>query len=258
VSVSTNPTIAIGPGTPYFDPVISADGRFVAYVAEGARHGLGALGTYWRDVTSPSAVWLGQNAGVIPFQISMSGNGRYVACSLYDENALCRKCAANSRYSNWNRYLHNAWISSLPWTSAAISPDGSRLLLVMSNTLYLYDLAGKTNLLSIPGAAQLHNASGWSADSRYLAFVSSANLLTSGDDGTNKVYLCDLQTGTITLVGVSGPNTGSMAALSDSPAISADGRFVAYRSAVTNYVAGDAHMPPNIFLYDRLSLRPPS
>ena len=81
----------------------------------------------------------------------------------------------------------------------------------------------------------------------------STNFVSQNDDGTNKVYLCDLLTGTITLVGVSGPSTGSLATLSDSPAMSGNGRFVAYRGAVTNTVPGDTDPPPNILLFDRLT-----
>jgi hypothetical protein len=38
---------------------------------------------------------------------------------------------------------------------------------------------------------------------------------------------------------------------SDSPDISADGRFVAYRSAATNLVPGDTNGAPDIFLFDQ-------
>jgi hypothetical protein len=41
--------------------------------------------------------------------------------------------------------------------------------------------------------------------------------------------------------------------ISDSPTISADGRFIAYRSAANNLVSGDSNGVPDIFLYDHLS-----
>jgi hypothetical protein len=85
-----------------------------------------------------------------------------------------------------------------------------------------------------------------------LTFVSTANL-TGGDDGTNKVYLLDFQTGTLTLVGLAGSGTGSMNALSDGPVMSGNGRFVAFRSFVVNTVIGDNTAPPNLFLLDRLT-----
>jgi Tol biopolymer transport system component len=258
VSVSTNPTTATGAGTPYCGPVISANGRYVAYVAEGAVSGNAVLGTYWRDVTSPSAVLLGQlSQGVPPFPMTMSENGRYVAYSLHDAAASPRDSlrvrdtqAGIDIYTNaWTPFLY----ASQFWAAAALSPDGSRLLYVINRTLYVNSVPGNTNLLSVPSAALVQNAAGWSEDGRYLAFVSSTNLLSSGDDGTNKAYLCDLQTGDITLMGVTGPSTGIDHVFSDSPAVSADGRFVVYRSGVTNYLVGDTSMPPNLFLFDRLS-----
>ena len=61
----------------------------------------------------------------------------------------------------------------------------------------------------------------------------------------------DCQAGTNLLVsrGYSAGEPGN--AGSDSPDISADGRFVAYRSAASNLVPGDANGLPDIFLYDR-------
>jgi hypothetical protein len=85
-----------------------------------------------------------------------------------------------------------------------------------------------------------------------LTFVSTTNL-AGGDDGTNKIYLRDFQTGTLALIGVAGPGAGSTGAISDAPVMSGDGRFVAYRSIVTNTVIGDTAAPPNLFLLDRLT-----
>ena len=79
-------------------------------------------------------------------------------------------------------------------------------------------------------------------------------MIAGGDDGTNKVYLYDFQGPTITMIcSNAGPTGGSLGPLSDGPAISGDGRFVVYRTAVTNAVPGDTNPPPNLFLYDRLA-----
>ena len=81
----------------------------------------------------------------------------------------------------------------------------------------------------------------FSGDSRLLTY---AGLLSN----TNQVYLYDFQSGSNFVVSQSlaGPN-----GLSDSPAISADGRFVAYRSFATNIVSvADGNGVPDLFLYD--------
>jgi Tol biopolymer transport system component len=144
--------------------------------------------------------------------------------------------------------------------SVALSPNGDRVLYKFTpaynapdaTNLYVDDVASGSNLFSIQSIAPIRNAAEWSADGRCFAFVTTTNFV-SEDDGTNKVYLCDLQTGTITLIGASGPSTGSLAALSDAPAMSDDGRFIAYRSSMTNTMPGDANPPPNIFLFDRVT-----
>ena len=69
----------------------------------------------------------------------------------------------------------------------------------------------------------------------------------------NNVYLCDSQSGTVTLVSINAAQTGPANGDSDWPAISGDGHFVIYRSFATDLVAGNVNPPPNIYLYDRFT-----
>jgi hypothetical protein len=89
-----------------------------------------------------------------------------------------------------------------------------------------------------------------SASGRYVLFTSAAATLVGGD--TNRVsdiFMRDRQTGTTTRVSLS--STGVQAnSWSDSPAISGDGRYVVFRSAASNLVAGDTNGRADIFLYD--------
>ena len=62
-----------------------------------------------------------------------------------------------------------------------------------------------------------------------------------------------MQTATVTLVSVNRDGTGSGNGASDSPSLSADGRFVAYRSFAGNIAAGDDNDQPDVFLFDRLT-----
>ena len=89
-----------------------------------------------------------------------------------------------------------------------------------------------------------------SADGRFVAFVSGAtNLSPAKPDPVDGVFLRDLQRGTTTLVSQS--STGQPAdAGSDSPAISADGRVVAFASDATNLAAGDADGLTDVFARD--------
>ena len=77
-----------------------------------------------------------------------------------------------------------------------------------------------------------------SADGRYVAFISAANNLVFGDhNGFGDVFVHDRVTGVTELVSVD--STGHQAnADSLSPAISADGRYVAFISTANNLVFG--------------------
>jgi len=80
-----------------------------------------------------------------------------------------------------------------------------------------------------------------SADGRYLAFDSLANNLVSGDiNATRDVFVKDLLTGAIVRAStpISGANANS---ISEAPSISADGRYVAFKSFANNLIASDTN-----------------
>jgi Tol biopolymer transport system component len=89
-----------------------------------------------------------------------------------------------------------------------------------------------------------------SADGRFVAFVSSASNLVPGDtNGVDDVFVTDMRTGHVERVsGGNGPAHGS-------PAISADGRYVAFRSEASTLVEGDTNGVADVFLTDRFSGR---
>jgi Tol biopolymer transport system component len=92
-----------------------------------------------------------------------------------------------------------------------------------------------------------------SRDGRFVAFGSSAANLVPGDtNGRSDVFVRDRQSGTTTRVSVDG--AGAQAnEQSWRPAISADGRLVAFASLASNLVAGDTNGAADIFLHDRLT-----
>lgn len=89
-----------------------------------------------------------------------------------------------------------------------------------------------------------------SENGRYIAFHSVATNLVPGDtNGLNDVFLRDLKTDDMKriTVGYDGSETDGGAAW---PAISKNGRFVAYRSGATNLVPGDTNGVADVFVYD--------
>jgi Tol biopolymer transport system component len=91
------------------------------------------------------------------------------------------------------------------------------------------------------------------ADGRFIAFASTAtNLVPDDTNGANDVFLHDRKTGQTTRVSVSSSGEQGNAA-SHTPAISADGRYVAFESAANNLVPGDTNTVWDIFVHDRIS-----
>lgn len=92
-----------------------------------------------------------------------------------------------------------------------------------------------------------------SSDGRYIAFVSGASNLVSGDTNNEAdIFVHDQQTGqtsraSISSDGVQGNGT------SFHPSISADGRYVAFMSEATNLVSNDTNGDWDIFVHDRQS-----
>jgi len=90
-----------------------------------------------------------------------------------------------------------------------------------------------------------------SADGRYVAFMSYASNLVPGDTNqVRDVFLRDRQTGTTERVSVAGDGTQGNDS-SGGPAISADGRYVAFNSAASNLVPDDTNEHVDVFVHDR-------
>src|SRR3954453_6695539 len=91
-----------------------------------------------------------------------------------------------------------------------------------------------------------------SADGRYVAFVSSASNFVLGDGNGQEVFVRDRAAGTTARVAVDvlGAQAGRASA---HPAISADGRFVAFESIAPNLVPGDTNAREDVFVKDRVT-----
>ncbi len=89
-----------------------------------------------------------------------------------------------------------------------------------------------------------------SADGRFVAFSSSSPTLVTGDtNDTTDVFVHDRQTGATTRVSV-GTDGAQGNGPSSNPAISGDGRFVAFESRASNLVPGDTNGVDDVFVHD--------
>jgi Tol biopolymer transport system component len=90
-----------------------------------------------------------------------------------------------------------------------------------------------------------------SADGRIVAFASYAPNLVAGDtNDTIDVFVHDRQSGVTTRVSVASDGTQGND-ISEAPALSADGRYVAFESAASTLVAGDTNFTIDVFVHDR-------
>jgi len=116
-------------------------------------------------------------------------------------------------------------------------------------------ISGHTELISVTlNGTQANGDSHYpsvSSDARYVAFISSASNLVAGDtNGFYDIFVFDRQSLTTERVSVAtGGVQGNHQSLE--PAVSSDGRFVAYMSSATNLVAGDTNGSSDVFLHDR-------
>ncbi|HYC22051.1 MAG TPA: DUF4215 domain-containing protein, partial [Candidatus Bathyarchaeia archaeon] len=105
-----------------------------------------------------------------------------------------------------------------------------------------------------PGGVQANNVSDFpalSADGRFVAFQSDATNLVAGDTNFHTdIFVYDRQNDTIERVSV---DSNGVQANDDclNPAMSADGRFVAFESRATNLIANDTNGVLDVFVHDR-------
>ena len=199
-----------------FLPVASGDGRYVAFESLAGNLGPAAAGLQILRVdratgsvaraSESASGTAGNDQSRFP---SISGDGRYVAFQSF-ANAL----VAGDGNDRADIFLKDFATGTLE----VISRNAS-------------------GAFADDNAAALSNQA-LSADARYVVFASPAsNMVTGQAGGVQQVYLRDRTNGTTALVSRNNGGTAGTSP-SDQAAISADGRYVVFRSFATNLVAG--------------------
>jgi Tol biopolymer transport system component len=235
-----------GPGNgASYSPSIGADGRWVLFrssaanLATGQFSGTENLFVRDRQLAKTYAVTK-TGVGVA----TVTPDGRFVAFG--GTNANIYLWDAQSGVQVWSYGTTAASI-------LAITTNGSRIAWDTNNTVEIVDRSGGYGGPMRQVAAGYPRARArlkFSGDGRFLTYA-----LAPSSTGNNQAYLYDFQTGTSSLVSHVFGSTIPASGASDSLDISADGRFVAYRSTATNLLstATTTNFIPNLFLYDRLS-----
>src|SRR5262249_27657281 len=142
---------------------------------------------------------------------------------------------------------------SQAWNLVAGDYNGSLDVFVHDRQTGSTELASVDSYGTQGNTASRHSAI--SADGRCVAFRSDAtNLVPNGANTAGDIFLHDRTTGTTELMSVDSSGVHGDK-LSKHPAISGDGRFVAFRSDSTNLVAGDTNGFPDVFVHDRTTGR---
>lgn len=234
-----------------YSPAVSADGRFVLFYSTANNLTSGSFGTgiqnlFLRDTqlrTNYALTAATTGNGVTA--AAMTPDGHYVAfIGIIAGQATAYTYVWNSLTAS--RIYTNTTPSA---TQIAISPDGSKLSYFVSPTVYVVNLATKTSVIA--GSSSSPNFR-FSQDGRFLAYASSSSSAFDAN-GLPDIYRYDFAGGTNLVVsrrydGMSTPNTSS-----SKPDISADGRYVVYRSSATNILLSDLNGFPDLFIYDCLS-----
>jgi Tol biopolymer transport system component len=223
--VSTKPSGAQGSHASSC-PTISSDGRYVAFIGDSDLVGI-PLGWSQRVLvkdlqtgvtTRVDTTAVGTQGNLSAFDCAISGDGGYVAFSTYATNLVDDD--TNAAVDVFVKNLHTGVLTCVSTDSNATLGNSYSCDAVVSN------------------------------GGRYVAFCSEAANLVDGDtNGRIDVFVKDLETGVTTRIsansaGVQGDSH------SHSPAISADGRYVAFYSEATNLVDGDTNGVPDVFVYD--------
>jgi Tol biopolymer transport system component len=244
VSVSTNGGFGIGDS---LSPVISANGRYVLFTSVATNlapacyapsmYPFTAANLFLRDLELSQTWALTTNSVLFS---SMTPDGHFIAFTIGGGAAL---------------YVWNSQTESLVYTNVtgfftnvSISPDGTWLAYQNGTNLYAENLAAQTNCLINSGTFEPHAGLQFSSDDRFLTYAMSS----TSSYITNSIYLYNMVSGTNLIVSQAQSGIAENGD-SDSPAISPDGRFVAYRSYASNLVPGETNTVPELFLYDQLA-----
>lgn len=209
-------------------PTIAASGQFVSFASVASNLVPADTNATWdifvRDLVS------GQTS-----RVSVSSAGVQGDAASMDGTSI----SPDGRFVAFNSYATNL-----------VAADTNSVL-----DIFVHDrLTGVTTRESLPAAGgQANNVSigpSISSNGRYVAYYSFAvNLVPNDTNGNQDIFVRDRLLGVTTRESVASAGTQSNGD-SDSPAISGDGRFVAFPSKADNLVAGDTNAKIDVFVRD--------
>jgi len=213
---------------------ISADGRFVAFTLQESLTRIGAPNN---NINNSDDIFLRDTLTNTTTRVSVDSAGNQP-----NDSSVWPSISGDGRFVAFQSEATNL-----------VPGDTNN-----SGDIFVRDLSTNTTTrVSVDSAGnQGNNISrrpSISADGRFVTFDSYATNLVPGDTNASlDIFVRDLSTNTTTLVSASssgdrGNNDSGL------PSISANGRFVAFRSIATNLVPGDTNDRRDIFVRDLLT-----
>lgn len=209
------------------NPSVSADGRYVAFVSN-------ADNLFDSDTNGVSDIFIHDNQTNQTTCVSVASDG-----ALANSESYAPSISADGRYVAFTSSADNL-----------VSGDTNE-----TSDVFIHDTQpAQTVRVSVASDGTQGNGYSFlpsiSADGRYVAFVSRASNLASGDtNDLADIFLHDTQTNQITRISIASDGTQGNGE-SWAPAVSADGRYVAFQTDANNLVDGDTNAATDIFVRD--------
>ena len=279
-----------GPSAADSAPAVSADGRMVAFSSEATNlvpddsNGLPDVFVHDRQTKTTTRVSVGPGGvqatggqeGAGSYMPTLSADGRFVAFASDADNLVAgdtnnatdvfvhdRQTKTTTRVSVGQGGTAGDDSSSAP----SISADGAVVAflseaqnLAPGDTngqadVFVRDVKAATTTVVSAGGGKTGNgassAPALSADGRWVAFASGSGDLVAGDtNDVADIFVADRRSGSVERVSV-GSDGAPADRASETPSISADGRFVAFSSEATTLVPGDTNQHGDVFVRDR-------
>ena len=265
------------------------EGRFTAFVSSAADVGTGSTSAhrqiFWHDALTGATLLVSATAGGVEgnndsWAPAISADGLTVAFESYASNLVASDTNGVRDVFVWSA-VNSAGVQRVsvgaggvqangPSYEPTISGDGGVVAFSTGATnlatgafpvsginVVRRDLVASTNLL-VSDASDGFGGSkpALSEDGKRLAFQSFSSKLVAGDtNGLWDIFVHDMTAGTLSRVSLTSGggerNQGTESASREvSPAISGNGRYVAFATTATNMVAGDTNGMQDVFVVD--------
>ena len=232
VEAGVTERVSVGPGRRQGDGVsfvaaISASGRHVAFQSSASNLVPG-------DTNAREDVFLRDRLSDVTRRVSVGAGGRQ----------------ANGDSAGGALSADGRFVAFISIATNLVPPDRNQTFDVFVRDRQTRITERITVLPDGRGACCFSNRPTLSADGRYVAFESVADLVAGDTNGVPDAFVRDRATGVTRRVSV-GPGGVQSDGPSDFPEISADGRHVAFRSAASNLVEADTNHLEDVFVRDR-------